>query len=292
MTSAQLYAAALVPMPEDGGDLDLGRVNAYHQWLEDSGVDGIFAAGTTGEFIALDDDERTAVIANAVEVFGTERVIAHTGAPSLRQASRLTTAARDAGASRFAAMTPFFEVAHPASLEHYYTELAGIAGGAFYAYHFPVRTNASFGPSQVRGLTARAGLAGIKVSGVSAPELLSYVDHANRAFEVFTGNDITFAECVAGGAAGAVSGISAAFPRVFVRMRDALRAGDAVALRGAQADIEQAIAAVPRLNFQILKKALELQGVPAGTCRVALDEPSPEELVALEATMERLGLQD
>ena len=289
MTTAQLYTAAVVPLRDDG-DFDLGRVDAYHQWLDESGVDGIFAAGTTGAFVALDDDERTAVIASAVEVFGTERVIAHTGAPSLRHAARLTRAARDAGATRFAAMTPFFEVAHHQSLSDYYTELATIAQGSFYAYHFPARTTASLSPSQLRTITSRAGLTGAKISGVSAAELLSYVDHANPGFEVFTGNDSTFADCVLGGAYGAVSGLSAAFPSVFTRMRDALRARDAVAVADAQADIDQVVAAVPRLNFQILKKALELQSVPAGVCRVALDQPSPDELAGLQATMLRLGL--
>lgn len=289
MTTAQLYTAALVPLQDDG-DFDLGRVDAYHRWLDESGVDGIFAAGTTGEFVALDDDERTAVIANAVEVFGTERVIAHTGAPSLRHAARLTRAARDVGATRFAAMTPFFEVAHQQSLSDYYTELAAIAEGEFYAYHFPARTTASLSPSQLRAITSRAGLAGAKISGVSAAELLSYVDHANPGFDVFTGNDVTFADCVTGGAVGAVSGMSSAFPSVFIRMRDALRARDAVAVADVQADVEQVVAAVPRLNFQILKKALELQSIPAGVCRVALDQPSADEMAGLEATMARLGL--
>lgn len=286
---AQLYPASTTPFT-DAGDFDPGLVDEYHHWLAASGVDGVFAVGTTGEFIALDDEERTAVIASAVKVFGPDRVIAHTGAPSLRQAVRLTAAARDVGATRFAAMTPYFEVAHPDALADYYTELGSIGGGQLYGYHFPSRTTVVLPPEQVREITLRAGLAGIKVSGLSADETLSYLDPVNPGFEVFTGNDVTFAECVRGGAAGAVSGMSAAFPSVFVAMRDALNSGDEAAVGRAQDDVQHVVTACEGANFALIKKALDLQGVPAGPCRVALDEPTCEQVAVLEETLDRLGL--
>lgn len=286
---AQLYTASTTPFT-DTGDFDPGLADEYHHWLAASGVDGVFAVGTTGEFIALEDDERTAVIASAVRVFGSDRVIAHTGAPSLRQAARLTAAARDVGATRFAAMTPYFEVAHPDALADYYTELDSIGGGQFYGYHFPSRTTVALPPEQVRNITVRAGLAGIKVSGLPADETLAYLDPVDPGFEVFTGNDATFAECVRGGALGAVSGMSAAFPTVFVAMRDALRSGDADAVARAQADVQHVVTACEGVNFALVKKALDLQGVPAGPVRVALDEPSAEQVAVLEDTLDRLGI--
>lgn len=287
--AAQLYTASITPFL-GSGDLDRGLVDEYHRWLESSGVDGVFAVGTTGEFVALEDDERTAVIESAVEVFGTDRVIAHVGAPSLRQASRLARAARDVGATRFSAMTPFFEVAQRDSLVDYYAELNSIGGGQLYGYHFPSRTTVTLTPEQLRELASRAGLVGIKVSGMRVEETLSYLDGADAGFEVFTGNDVTFAECFLGGAVGAVSGMSAAFPTVFVTLRDALRSGDEDAVTVAQAGVERVVTACEGANFALVKRALDLQGVPVGPCRVALDDPTAEQVAVLEDTLDRLGI--
>lgn len=289
-SDAQLYTASTTPFTASG-DFDPGLVDEYHHWLAASGVDGVFAAGTTGEFIALDDDERIAVLASAVKVFGADRVIAHTGATNLRQAARLTAAARDVGATRFAAMTPFFEVAHADALAEYYAEIGRIGGGRTYGYHFPSRTTVLLPPEQVRDITARAGLAGIKVSGLPVEDAIAYVDPADPGFEVFTGNDVTFAESVRGGAVGAVSGMSAAFPSVFVAMRDALRSGDEDAVGRAQDDVQHVVTACEGANFALVKKALDLQGVPAGPARVALDEPTCEQVAVLEETLDRLGIQ-
>lgn len=285
---AQLYTASLTPFAPDGA-LDVGLVDAYHEWLESKGVDGVFAAGTTGEFIALEEDERIAVITSALKIFGTDRVIAHVGAATLRQAVRLTERARDAGATRFTAMTPWFEPAHPAALMHHYVEIDRIGQGETYAYHFPARTTAQVPPQQVREIAAEAGLAGIKVSGLPADELLAYVA---PGFEVFTGNDATFATVVRGGAAGAVSGMSSAFPEVFVEMRDALRAGDDDAVARAQTRIERVIAACEGVNFALIKRALDLRGVTAGPVRVALDAPNQEQVGVLVERLDELGLSE
>lgn len=286
VTDALLYPASITPF-NDAGVLDPGLVDEYHLWLESSGVDGIFTVGTTGEFIALDDSERTLVIASAVKVFGTERVIAHTGAPSLRQAARLTAAARDVGATRFAAMTPYFEVAHPAALLHYYAELSRIGEGETWAYHFPSRTTVSLPPEQVWEIATEVGLAGAKVSGLPAEMTLSYVA---PGFDVFTGNDVTFAECVRGGAVGAVSGMSAAFPAPFVALRDALRDGDDAAVAEAQGGVQRVVTACEGVNFALIKQALTLQGIPAGPVRVALDAPTREQVAVLEDTLDFFGI--
>ena len=78
------------------------------RYLEGIGVPGVFVSGTTGEFTALDDDERAAVLSAALTVFGADAVYAHVGAAAARQAERLTARAVALGARRLAAITPFY----------------------------------------------------------------------------------------------------------------------------------------------------------------------------------------
>ena len=60
-------------------------------------VDGLFVAGTTGEFPALDDVERLSLIELALAEAGPDRVIAHVGAPDARHSARLARLRRRSG---------------------------------------------------------------------------------------------------------------------------------------------------------------------------------------------------
>ena len=111
--SIQLIPAVPVPFLADGA-LDEKGLAPLYGFLDDAGVDGVFVSGTTGEFPALDDAERDVVLTEALAVFGPERVYAHVGAASARQAERLAARAVALGATTLAAITPYYLPAGPA----------------------------------------------------------------------------------------------------------------------------------------------------------------------------------
>src|SRR5438105_6473498 len=81
-------------------DLDLPRLRWFLDRLLDAGVHGIFVLGTNSEFYALDEDEKQAVVATAVEhVRGRVPVFAGTGAETTREAVRLCRMAEREGAN-------------------------------------------------------------------------------------------------------------------------------------------------------------------------------------------------
>jgi len=85
----------------------------------------VFVAGTTGEFVALDDDAREAVVAAALDVFGPDRVYAHVGAASARQAATRKATVRKPSAPRLAAKAvPEKAVLSKEGLERLTAELA------------------------------------------------------------------------------------------------------------------------------------------------------------------------
>ena len=143
-------------------------------------------------------------------------------------------------------------------------------------------------PEQLAELATIPGVAGVKISGEPTARVVEYLRAVPAGFAVYSGNDITFAAVVRAGAAGAVSGVSSAFPRPFVELRDALRRGDDQAAATAQARVEQAVAAVGG-NVALIKAALTLRGVPAGPTRMALDPPTPAQLDTLTAAVTDLA---
>src|SRR4051794_25330100 len=90
-------------------DLDLPALRRLIDHLLAKKVNGIFVLGTTSEFYALDESEKQAVIATAVEhVAGRVPVLAGTGAESTREAVRLTRLAEREKADGVSVITPYY----------------------------------------------------------------------------------------------------------------------------------------------------------------------------------------
>ena len=273
----QLITAAPTPFGPDRS-LDLAGVRTLLTRVAAYDVDGVLVAGTNGEFVALSDAERLALVEAALEVWpNADGVYAHVGAATTYQAVALTRAAVDLGARRLAALTPYY---HPASrqvvLDHF-RSVADAAGGVpVFAYLFESLTNtrvdvallgrAGNDPRSGRGEGQRSARRG----GGRLPR------GAADGFAVYSGADIDLARIHRIGGTGVVSGVSAAFPAPFLDLAAAVRAGDEEAEKRAQAEVDTVVHALSG-GVASLKAALDLLGLPAGPVRVGVDPPSAQE---------------
>ena len=149
----------------------------------------MLVAGTTGEFPALEDDERLWLAEQALAEAGPDRVIVHIGAPDARHAARLARAAVALGARRIAAITPYYLPARPDELVTHYRRVREAAPDAeLYAYIFPERTGLTVSPSLLADAARAAALAGAKISGSASADLAGYVAAA-PGLRIFSGND-------------------------------------------------------------------------------------------------------
>lgn len=270
MTTPTVIAALPTPF-RPTGDLDPEAARELFRAV-DRTVDGLLIGGTTGEFPALDDAERLTLTEIALEEAGPDRVIAHVGAPSAFQAARLAAAAVSAGATRLAAITPYFLAAGPDVVRGYFARIRDAAGGAaLYAYLYPDLTNTDVSPEQ---LAAVPGLAGVKLSGGASGEVAAHVALAKEGYEVYSGNDVRLAAVAEQGGTGVVSGLSVAFPEVFGNLARAVAGGDPAA-RDALQKLADEAGAVVGPNIAHLKLALRLRGLPGGASRMAAREVDP-----------------
>jgi len=278
-----VVSAAPTPFRPDG-ELDLAGARRMFRHLADSDVGALFVAGTTGEFPALSDDERLSVIESALDAAGPERVIAHVGAASPYQAARLARGARDLGATRFAAITPYFLPASLRGVRAYFEAVCQeVPGRAVYAYLFPRYSGTEVAPDELATLVDQIGLAGAKLSIPGTDFLADVARRVRPGVELYSGNDNLIRLVAAAGGHGVVSGVSPACPGLFVDLARAVAAADADRLAYAQKLVDRAVDAIgPSLAY--LKEALVQQGLlVSATCRMAVDPVDDAQRARIEA---------
>ncbi len=266
-----------VPTFFDGaGEVDLAATAAHHAWLHGR-VDGVFVAGTTGEFPALDRTERRALASAALDVFGPEHVVVHVGAASTRDTVALTRDAVALGVRRLAVLTPYYLPADVDAVTRHFAATTAAAGAAsVYGYLFTERSGVTVSPSEFGRIAADTGLAGAKLSGAANEQVAEYIEALPAGGQLWSGADTTLAAVVRAGGAGIVSGLSAAFPEPFMALA---AAGDADAEREAQAQADAVLAALHG-SVEGIKHALALLGHGNGSLRMTSPAVGDPEAIA------------
>ncbi len=276
MIPAPVVFSAVPTLFGASGELDPDANRALYKLVAGL-VDGLFVAGTTGEFPALEDSERLALFELALAEAGPDRVIAHVGAPDARHASRLAQGAAALGAERIAAITPYYLPARPDELTTHYRRIRDAAPGPeLYAYIFPERTGLPVPPPLFAQVAEAAGLAGAKVSGSASADLADYVA-ATPGLRIFSGNDANPAATMRAGGAGVISGRSSAYPEVYAAL------GKDPAEQGRLDRIVALGASIGRI-----KHALGVRGLAGTAARMTVDPPDPDTAAAIAAEVAAL----
>lgn len=211
------------PTPFDsGGALDHDAFRWLLAYITPH-VTSVFVGGTTGEFVALTDQERLSLFRVGLEMLGPGRVIAHVGHASAYQTLRLGDAALDMGVTQFAAISPYYFGYSESEVVKYFENISThLRRNTFLAYLFPDRTGVEMSASAIRDVLQIDSVAGVKLSGRSTQHVTSAVSAAGLKC-VYSGDDGKVVEIMAQGGDGVVSGRSAAYPGQFSRLLSGLR---------------------------------------------------------------------
>ena len=204
-------AAAVTPLRDGGERLDEEAFGPLHELYAGSGLDGVLVLGTTGEGILLGAGERRRAAELAVAAAGPLRVIVHCGAQTTAETSALAAHAARAGADGVAVIAPpYFPLAEEELVDHFAAAAAACAPLPFYLYEYAARSGYAVPVSAVERLRERApNLAGLKVSDAPFDRVAPYLA---TGLDVFIGAEKLIRPGLERGAAGAVSGVAAAFP--------------------------------------------------------------------------------
>jgi dihydrodipicolinate synthase/N-acetylneuraminate lyase len=247
-------AAAVTPL--DGDRLDEDAFAPYVRFLADGGLDGLLALGTTGEGLLFGVEERRRAVELFVAAAGDRmQVAAHCGAQTTADTVALAAHAAEVGADAVAVIgPPYFQLDERSLLDHFEAAAAACAPLPFYVYEFERASGYAVPVAVVQELRERApNLVGMKVSDAPFDRFSPYL---LEGLDVFVGPEALIFAGMSAGAAGAVSGLAAAFPdRVAAVVREPTEAG-AIELGELRAAVER----FPR--HAALKFLLGLRGVP------------------------------
>lgn len=284
--TAQPAIITAVPTGFDAeGALDLDASRAILEFVAESGSEGAFVLGTTGEFPALSIEERGQLTRLAVDVLAERmRVIVHVGASSLHEVKQLIGQAREAGAKEIAVITPYYLPATDGALEAFFRAVSEESAGLqVYVYVYAKRANNFIPPELMRTFSRLPNIVGAKVSEEPLSLLAEYRAVVPEDFVIYTGADSDVLRVTEHGAQGVVSGVSSVLPAPF-------RA--AVEGRGTpeelQRGVDQAVSAIAG-DMARMHEAYALQGVDSGTCRMAIATPDDAAKQKIAAAVEALG---
>jgi dihydrodipicolinate synthase/N-acetylneuraminate lyase len=243
-------AAALTPFTSGASRLDDAAFEPYLAYLQAGGVDGVLALGTTGEGILLSLAERKQAITRFTE--GPLAVLAHCGAQSTADTAALAEHAAAAGVEGVAVIAPpYFQLDDDALLAHFAAAARACAPTPFYVYELEKASGYAIPVPVVERLRDTVdNVAGMKVSDAPFAKVQPYM---LEGLDVFVGAEALIGEGLAAGAAGAVSGLAAAFPEV---VSAAVRTGDSAAAGELRSVVER----FPR--HAALKEVVAARGVP------------------------------
>lgn len=268
------------------GRYDAGAVTRQAELYEESGVNGVFLAGTAGEGQSLTLAERRALLETWVGVTeGRTAIVAHIGHNSVRDAVDLARHANDAGATAIAAMATSYH--QPTSLEDLIEYLASVAEAApdipFLYYDAEHSNGALFPTDQVLewGRMRIPTLAGVNFDSGDLAAFGRCLRLGDR-FDVLLGQEELLLPALASGARGAV-GVTFNFAApLYRRILDAFRVGDMETARAEEAKALR-LARVLR-DFGVVrasKAIMSLLGVNCGGVRLPLRPLSDPEFRAL-----------
>lgn len=278
-----VISAMLTPFVSDVGPVDYEWIPGYMRFLEQGGLHGVLALGTTGEGPSMSISERERALDMIIEHRGGLFVLAGTGCASLTDTIALSRFAADRGADAVLVMPPFY-IKQPsdAGIIGYYRALCDAlpADTRVMLYNIPQVTGVPVTPAIIDALLEShpGQIYGLKDSSGNWDNSKMLIDRYPQ-LRVYTGSDKLISQALAGGAAGGITALSSAFPRVARAVYDAHHAGGDVP--AAQARLTALRNLVDPVNTPpALKAALAwTSDLPATSLRLPL-VPMPEEEVA------------
>lgn len=228
---------------------------------------GVFCAGTNGEFYALSFEEKVKVAETCMKAAkGRVPVLAHIGEISTQQTIALGKVIERLGVKAVSAITPSFIACSQDELIGHYRKVADALSVPVYLYNIPARTGNTLQPETARTLAQHPNIIGIKDSAGSQESLDAFLAIARERddFDVLVGPDSLILHGLKNGAAGCISGLGNIAPIT-------LNAIHAAFVKGELATAEER-----QTHFGTLRKELYALGFPPAMVKRALASATPE----------------
>lgn len=276
------HVAMITPF-DDNKNIDEEKYRNFIDYLIEGGVDGIVAAGTTGESATMTHPEHQKVIDIMVDQ-ADERVttIAGAGSNATSEALELVKYAEDAGTDAALVITPYYNKPQQSGLYNHYKLLNDSNNIPIIAYNVPSRTGVDLSADTIIDIAKLDNIVAIKEANPDLNKLAHVFSLLNKNnlmdnFTVISGNDSLTLPMLSQGARGVISVVANVLPKEMSTMVNSALSGDYDKARELSNDLFNLmdvlfIEASPAPT----KRALNLMGRNVGGLRMPINEMSDE----------------
>lgn len=284
-----IFPAMITPLTEDER-VNLPVLRQLVDFLIDSGVHGLFALGSQGEFYALNPAEKQQVIETVVDqAAGRVPVYIGAGAVTTAEAVAMAEVAEQVGADAVSVITPYFITPSPEELYRHFAAVAKATRLPVLLYANPSRTNVNLPIDLVIRLSEIENIVGIKDSSGDFTMTCEYIRRTPPGFNVIAGRDTLILPTLLFGGSGGISATANVVPGLVTSIYELFCAGDVEGAKRAQ----QTLAPL-RLAFElgtfpnVIKAAMSMIGIPAGPARAPVGPLNEESIQTLQTILQDL----
>lgn len=181
------YTVMITPSDASGA-VDLAALARFTDWQIREGIHGLIPLGSTGEFLSLSREERTAVAETVIRAAaGRVPVLIGTGAEDTREVVRASREAEALGADGVMIIPPFYSTPTDDELYQHYKTVADAIGIPVMVYNNPATANVDLMPSLVARLAQIDGCRYIKESTLEVTRVRDIIRLCGERMTVFGG---------------------------------------------------------------------------------------------------------
>lgn len=219
----RLWTALITPMNGDGS-IDFDSLENIIRIQEAAG-NGILLLGSTGEGLALADEEKKSVVSFVSELNPGTGVMVGVGGFNLENQKKWVQYCNQLNIDAFLMVSPLYSKPGPVGMEMWFRSLLDAAERPCMLYNIPGRTGIKISPVTIKNLSSHKNLWSMKEASGSEKEFNAFREHAPE-LSLYSGDDFLLPVLVKSGCYGLVSVASNVWPEATSRYVELSLAGN------------------------------------------------------------------
>jgi 4-hydroxy-tetrahydrodipicolinate synthase len=215
-------ASTVTPF-DNQGNLKLDLLPAHVDWIIEEGACAISPLGSSGEFCAMEIEDRKRVLEAALAACrGRVPVVAGTHHYSTRYTIELSKHAERAGADALLIVPPYYMAPTPSQTMDHFRRVAEAVSIPIVLYHNIPLTAIDLRTQHLLALFEEKAIAGVKMSNPEPDRICQLLQATRGELFVYAGLDTVAFEGLCHGAHGWISGIPSIVPRAARKLYDTI----------------------------------------------------------------------
>lgn len=294
-----LYIPTPTPFNADES-VNFSGIKEVADFLVNNGVDGLIPCGSTGEVVALTEEEQIAINREYIKATaGRAKVFASCGAYRTKRAVDMCVAAQADGADGVMLVTPWYMAPNDYEVMHHFEAVRKAIDIPIMLYHNPWYSTCLLSDETIAQMYKEGFIDAIKERQADVYRQQDLRALTDDNFSILYGYDICPVECMSCWGDGWVNGTGNLFPKESVELTKLVKkkkVDEAMKWHFEKIRpyliplfVKKMPCGIPTPWLQIIKVGMKLRGVDAGYCRKPIDDLTPDVMELLTSILKEYG---